>query len=86
MPPANPLAVYRDPMTMDDYLAARPMSAPSDCWTATSRSTGRSRWSYRPPVTRRDCPGPPVAVEAIGGTPRRGGWFHRAGLSENGVG
>ena len=24
----NPLAAYRDPITMDDYLAARPLSSP----------------------------------------------------------
>ena len=24
----NPVAIYRDPMTMDDYLSARPITTP----------------------------------------------------------
>jgi acetyl-CoA acetyltransferase len=73
----NPLAVYRDPMTMDDYLAARPVSSPLglfDCDVPVDGSIAVvvSAAGYAP-----DCPNPPVRVEAIGGSPGGGGWFHR---------
>ena len=58
--------------------AARGRCPPrSGCWTATSRSTARSRWWSRTPSTRVDCPHRAVAVEAIGGSDGAGGWFHR---------
>jgi acetyl-CoA acetyltransferase len=74
----NPLAVYRDPMTMDDYLAARPVSTPFgllDCDVPIDGSIAVvvSTADYAP-----DCPHRPVAVEAIGGATGAGGWFHRA--------
>jgi acetyl-CoA acetyltransferase len=73
----NPLAAYRDPMTMDDYLAARPISTPLglyDCDVPVDGSIAVvvSRADHAP-----DCPNPPVTVEAIGGTYGSGGWFHR---------
>ena len=49
----NPRAAFREPMTMDDYLAARPISTPFGLSTATSRSTDPSRWWSRMPTTRR---------------------------------
>lgn len=72
----NPLAVYRDPMTMADYLAARPVSTPLglfDCDVPVDGSVALvvSRADYAP-----DCPHP-VAVEAIGGAYGAGGWVHR---------
>ena len=39
----NPAAIYRDPMTMDDYMSARPITSPSASTTATCPATGRSR-------------------------------------------
>ena len=39
----NPKAIYRDPMTLDDYLAARMISSPLACSTATCRATARPR-------------------------------------------
>ncbi|WP_242657378.1 thiolase family protein, partial [Mycobacterium talmoniae] len=73
----NPLAVYRDPMTMADYLAARPVSTPFglyDCDVPVDGSIAVvvSGAAYGP-----DCPHRPVAVEAIGGSDGAGGWFHR---------
>jgi acetyl-CoA acetyltransferase len=73
----NPLAVYRDPITMDDYLAARPVSTPLsllDCDVPIDGSIAVvvSHADFAP-----DCAGKPVRVEAIGGTPGKGGWFHR---------
>ena len=74
----NPRAVYRDPMTMADYLAARPISSPFglfDCDVPVDGSIAVvvSRSDYAP-----DCPNPPVRVEAIGGARGQGGWFHRS--------
>jgi acetyl-CoA acetyltransferase len=73
----NPLAVYRDPMTMDDYLGARAVSSPLglyDCDVPVDGSVAVvvSGVDYAP-----DCPSRPIRVEAIGGSPGAGGWFHR---------
>src|SRR5262249_39786785 len=73
----NPSAAYRDPMSMADYLAARPVSTPFgllDCDVPIDGSIALvgSHADYA-----RDCPNPPVAVEAIGGAYGSGGWFHR---------
>ena len=64
----NPLAVYREPMTMDDYLNARPVSDPFgllDCDVPIDGSIAIvvSSADYAP-----DCPNPPVRVESTGGS------------------
>ena len=56
----NPLAAYRDPITMDDYLTARPISSPLglfDCDVPVDGSIAVvvSHRDYAP-----DCPNPPV--------------------------
>jgi acetyl-CoA acetyltransferase len=73
----NPLAAYRDPMSMDDYLSARPISTPLglyDCDVPVDGSIAVvvSHRDYAP-----DCPNPAVRVEAIGGAYGSGGWFNR---------
>jgi acetyl-CoA acetyltransferase len=73
----NPLAAYRDPITMDDYLAARPISSPLglyDCDVPVDGSIALvvSHRDYGP-----DCPNPAVGIEAVGGAYGTGGWFHR---------
>jgi acetyl-CoA acetyltransferase len=73
----NPLAVYRDPMTMADYLSARPVSTPFgllDCDVPIDGSIALvvSAASYA-----ADCPHRAVKVEAVGGSNGAGGWFHR---------
>lgn len=73
----NPLAAYRDPITMDDYLTARPISSPLgllDCDVPVDGSIAVivSHRDYA-----GDCPQPPARVEAIGGAYGTGGWFHR---------
>jgi acetyl-CoA acetyltransferase len=73
----NSRAAYRDPMTMEDYLAARPVSTPFglfDCDVPIDGSIAMvvSHADYAP-----DCPNPAVKVEAIGGAYGSGGWFHR---------
>ena len=74
----NPLAAYQDPMTMDDYLAARPISSPLGLYDCDVPVDG----SIAVVVSHRDyaadCPNPAVGVEAIGGAYGSGGWFHRS--------
>jgi acetyl-CoA acetyltransferase len=74
----NPRAVYRDPMTMADYLGARLVSTPLgllDCDVPIDGSIAVvvSHTDYA-----GDCPHRAVKVEAIGGSDGAGGWFHRA--------
>ena len=62
----NPHAIYRDPMTMDDYLAARLVSWPLglyDCDVPADGSTAVivSRADSAPDLRR-----PPVQIEAVG--------------------
>ncbi len=73
----NPLAVYREPMTMADYLGARLVSTPFgllDCDVPVDGSIAVvvSHAEYGP-----DCPHRAVQVAAIGGSDGAGGWFHR---------
>ncbi|MDE3203856.1 MAG: OB-fold domain-containing protein [Acidobacteriota bacterium] len=73
----NPAAVYRDPITMDDYLAARPVSSPFgllDCDVPVDGSIAfvLSSAAYGP-----DAPHRAPRLEAIGVSPGTGGWFHR---------
>jgi acetyl-CoA acetyltransferase len=73
----NPRATFREPMSMADYLASRPVSTPFglfDCDVPIDGSIALvvSHADYAP-----DCPNPAVAVEAIGGAYGSGGWFHR---------
>jgi len=73
----NPRAVYRDPITMADYLGARPVSLPLgllDCDVPIDGSIALvvSAASYA-----GDGPHRAVKVEAVGGSNGAGGWFHR---------
>ena len=73
----NPLAVFRDPITLDDYLAARPISDPLgllDCDVPIDGSIAVvvCAADYEP-----DCPKAPIRVEAVGGATGAGGWNHR---------
>jgi acetyl-CoA acetyltransferase len=73
----NPLAVYREPMTMADYLAARPVSSPLGLFDCDVPIDGSIAVVVSGAEHAADCPHPPVRVEAIGGSEGRGGWFHR---------
>lgn len=64
----NPSAIYTEPMTMDDYLSARPVSEPFclyDCDVPCDGSTAVivSHRDFAP-----DSPHPPIQVNAIGTT------------------
>ena len=73
----NPLAVYREPMTMEDYLSARPISSPLGLYDCDVPIDGSIAVVVSPADYASDCPSRPVRVEAIGGSPGSGGWFHR---------
>jgi acetyl-CoA acetyltransferase len=73
----NPRAAYREPMTMDDYLAARPVSTPFGLFDCDVPVDGSIAVVVSHADYAADCPNRPVAVEAIGGTYGSGGWFHR---------
>jgi acetyl-CoA acetyltransferase len=73
----NPKAVYRDPMTMDDYLAARMVSTPLGLFDCDVPVDGSIAIVVSAPAYAADCPKPAVRVEAIGTSPGDGGWFRR---------
>jgi acetyl-CoA acetyltransferase/uncharacterized OB-fold protein len=63
---SNPLAIYKDPMTMDDYLSARMISSPFglyDCDIPVDAAVAIVVSSIE---AARDLPRPPVLVEAVG--------------------
>jgi acetyl-CoA acetyltransferase len=74
----NPRAVYRDPMTMADYLGARLVSTPFGLLDCDVPIDGSVAVVVSHAEYARDCPHRAVAVEAIGGSDGAGGWFHRA--------
>ncbi|GJO10887.1 hypothetical protein NJB1907f44_41070 [Mycobacterium marinum] len=74
----NPLAVYREPMTMADYLGARPVSTPLGLLDCDVPIDGCVAVLVSTAEYGRDCPHRAVRVEAIGGSDGSGGWFHRA--------
>ncbi|MGZ4515522.1 MAG: thiolase family protein [Mycobacterium sp.] len=73
----NPRAVYRDPMTMADYLGARPVSTPFGLLDCDVPIDGSIAVVVSHAEYALDCPHRAVAVEAIGGSDGAGGWFHR---------
>ncbi|MCV7197351.1 thiolase family protein [Mycobacterium angelicum] len=73
----NPLAVYRDPMTMADYLGARPVSTPFGLLDCDVPIDGSIAVVVSHAEYATDCPHRAVRVEAIGGSDGAGGWFHR---------
>jgi acetyl-CoA acetyltransferase len=73
----NPLAVYRQPMTMDDYLAARPVSDPFGLLDCDVPVDGSIALVISQSSFADGCPNPPVRVQSIGGSTGAGGWGHR---------
>jgi acetyl-CoA acetyltransferase len=73
----NPRAAYRDPMTMEDYLASRPVSTPFGLFDCDVPIDGSIALVISHADYAADCPNPAVKVEAIGGAYGSGGWFHR---------
>ncbi|MWA02420.1 3-ketoacyl-CoA thiolase [Actinomadura sp. LD22] len=62
----NPSAVYRDPMTMDDYLGARPITTPFGLYDCDVPCDGAIAVIVSAVDEARDLAKPPVLVEAVG--------------------
>jgi acetyl-CoA acetyltransferase len=73
----NPRAAYREPITMDDYLNARPISEPFGLLDCDVPIDGSIAVVVSAADHATDCPNPAVRVEALGGAPGRGGWDQR---------
>jgi len=62
----NPDAVYREPMTMDDYLAARLISDPFGLFDCDAPVDGSTAVIVSSAEAARDLRQPPVRLEAVG--------------------
>jgi acetyl-CoA acetyltransferase/uncharacterized OB-fold protein len=62
----NPAAIYRDPMTMDDYLSARPISSPFGLYDCDVPCDGSIAVIVSDASTAADLPHPAVRIEAVG--------------------
>ncbi|GAA2737262.1 thiolase C-terminal domain-containing protein [Actinocorallia aurantiaca] len=62
----NPEAIYRDPLTMDDYLGARVVSTPFGLYDCDVPVDGAVAVIVSAVETAADRPKPPVLVEAVG--------------------
>jgi acetyl-CoA acetyltransferase/uncharacterized OB-fold protein len=62
----NPSAVYRTPMTMDDYLNARPITTPFGLYDCDVPCDGAIAVVVSAVDAARDMAKPPVLVEAVG--------------------
>ncbi|MET9214111.1 MULTISPECIES: thiolase C-terminal domain-containing protein [unclassified Nocardia] len=62
----DPTAVYRDPMTMDDYLAARPVTSPFGLYDCDVPCDGAVAVVVSAVDTVADLASTPVFVEAVG--------------------
>jgi acetyl-CoA acetyltransferase len=80
----NPLAAYRDPITLDDYLGARPISDPFGLLDCDVPIDGSIAIVVSPADYAPDC-AHPVRVEAMGGTLGLGGWDQRADYPKMGA-
>ena len=62
----NPAAIYRDPMTMDDYLGARMISSPFGLYDCDVPCDASIAVVVSAADVAADLPKPPVWVEAVG--------------------
>lgn len=62
----NPTAIYRDPMTMDDYLSARMITTPFGLYDCDVPCDGAVAVIVSAKDSARDLAKPPVYVEAVG--------------------
>ena len=62
----NPVAIYRDPMTMDDYLSARPITSPFGLYDCDVPCDGSIAVVVSDASVARDLPKRAVRVEAVG--------------------
>lgn len=62
----NPTAIYRDPMTMDDYLSARMITTPFGLYDCDVPCDGAVAVIVSAVDVARDLPQKPIRVEAVG--------------------
>ena len=62
----NPRAIYRDPMTMDDYLSARPITSPFGLYDCDIPCDGSIAVVVSDASAAADLPHPAVRIEAVG--------------------
>jgi acetyl-CoA acetyltransferase/uncharacterized OB-fold protein len=62
----NPAAIYRSPMTMDDYMAARPITSPFGLYDCDVPCDGSVAVIVSDASVAGDLPNPAVRVEAVG--------------------
>jgi acetyl-CoA acetyltransferase len=62
----NPKAIYRDPMTMDDYMAARMITTPFCLYDCDAPCDGGTAVIVSRRDRARDLRNPPLRVEAVG--------------------
>jgi len=62
----NPAAIYRDPMTMDDYLSARPITSPFGLYDCDIPCDGSIAVIVSDASVAGDLPKPAIRVEAVG--------------------
>lgn len=62
----NPVAIYREPMTMDDYLSARPITSPFGLYDCDVPCDAAIAVVVSDVSVAQDLPKPAVRVEAVG--------------------
>ncbi len=62
----NPRAIYRDPMTMDDYLSARPITSPFGLYDCDVPCDGSIAVIVSAASIADDLPHPAVRIESVG--------------------
>jgi acetyl-CoA acetyltransferase/uncharacterized OB-fold protein len=62
----NPAAIYRDPMTMDDYLSARPITSPFGLYDCDVPCDASVAVVVSDAAASADLPQPAIRVEAVG--------------------
>jgi acetyl-CoA acetyltransferase len=62
----NPNAIYRKPITIDDYLASRMISSPLRIFDCDTHIDGSTAFIFSRRDLARDMPNPPIEIEAFG--------------------
>ncbi len=65
-PALNPAAIYRQPMTMDDYMAARPITTPFGLYDCDVPCDGAIAVVVSDASVAGDLPSPAIRIEAVG--------------------
>jgi acetyl-CoA acetyltransferase len=62
----NPAAIYRDPLTMDDYLGARPITTPFGLYDCDVPCDGAIAVIVSDASVAEDLPRPAIRIDAVG--------------------